>query len=178
MEILDMIVENDELIAMAIGAVIGALLIAFTCYVVSKVKHDSEIRDAYNEAKLAGEDYPEWKLAKSSTWYKGYKLALVILSAMSAAIGFGVSVVAMKYGYADGMIESAACAFVGALIGGLVVDRKVIHPIADNEFLVKCETPIVDAFLQPADPVTEPAQPEVDPSVLAIARKLKEEGLI
>ncbi len=177
MEILDMIVENDELIAMAIGAVVGALLIAFTCYVGSKVKHDSEIRDAYNEAKLAGEDYPEWKLAKSSTWYKGYKLALVILAAMSAAIGFAASVVVMKYGYADGMIESAACAFVGALVGGLIVDKKIIHPIAHNEFLEKVETPLVDAFLQPAPEIAEPA-PEIDPSVLAIARKLKDEGLI
>ena len=177
MEILDMIVENDELIAMAVGAVIGALLIAYTCYVVSKVKHDYEIRDAYNEARLAGEDYPDWKLAKSSPWYNGYKLALVILAAASAAIGFAVSIVVMKYGYADGMIESCAAAFVGALIGGLVVDKKIIHPIADNMFLEECETPIVDAFLQPAPEAAEPA-PEIDPSVLAIARKLKDEGLI
>ena len=176
MEILDMIVENDELIAMAVGAVIGALLIAYTCYVVSKVKHDYEIRDAYNEAKLAGEDYPDWKLAKSSTWFKGYKLAIVILAVMSAAIGFAASIVAMKYGYADGMIESAACAFVGALVGGLVVDKKIVHPIADNVFLEKCETPIVEAFLQPPE-AADPA-PEIDPSVLAIARKLKDEGLI
>ena len=75
------------------------------------------------------------------------------------------------------MIESCAAAFTGAVVGGLVVDKKVIHPIADNEFLEKCETPIVEAFLQPADPVAEPA-PEIDPSVLAIARKLKDEGLI
>ena len=176
MEILDMIVENDELIAMAVGAVIGALLIAYTCYVVSKVKHDYEIRDAYNECKLAGEDYPNWKLAKSSTWYKGYKLAIVILAVMSAAIGFAASIVVMKYGYADGMIESAACAFVGALVGGLVVDKKIVHPIADNVFLEECETPIVEAFLQP--PETADPSPEIDPSVLAIARKLKDEGLI
>ena len=176
MEILDMIVENDELIAMAIGAVIGALLIAYTCYVVSKVKHDYEIRDAYNEAKLAGEDYPDWTLAKSSAWYKGYKLALVILAAVSAVIGIGVALVVMKYGYADGMIESCAAAFVGAMVGGLIVDKKVIHPIADNEFLEECETPIVEAFLQPPE-AADPA-PEIDPSVLAIARKLKDEGLI
>lgn len=177
MEILDMIVENDELIAMAIGAVIGALLIAYTCYVVSKVKHDYEVRDAYNEAKLAGEEYPDWKLAKSSTWYKGYKLALVILAVVSALIGVGAALVVMKYGYADGMIESCTAAFIGAVVGGLVVDKKVIHPIADNEFLEKCETPIVDAFLQPAPEAAESA-PEIDPSVLAIARKLKDEGLI
>ena len=177
MEILDMIVENDELIAMTIGAVIGALLIAYTCYVVSKVKHDYEIRDAYNEAKLAGEDYPDWKLAKSSAWYKGYKLALVILAVVSALIGVGAALVVMKYGYADGMIESCAAAFAGAVVGGLVVDKKVIHPIADNEFLEKCETPIVEAFLDPAPEAAESA-PEIDPSVLAIARKLKDEGLI
>ncbi len=177
MEILDMIVENDELIAMAVGAVIGALLIAYTCYVVSKVKHDYEIRDAYNEAKLAGEEYPDWKLAKSSAWYKGYKLALVILAVGSAIIGVGTALVVMKYGYADGMIESCAASFAGAVVGGLIVDKKIVHPIADNVFMECCETPIVEAFLEPAPEAADPA-PEIDPSVLAIARKLKDEGLI
>ena len=178
MEILDMIVENDELIAMAIGAVIGALLIAYTCYVVSKVKHDYEISDAYNEAKLIGEGYPEWKLDKSNGWYKGYKLALVILLIVSAGIGMCAAILIMKYGYADGMIESCGAAFFGAVLGGLVVDKKIIHPIADNAFMERCETPIVDAFLHPpAESAAAPAE-DIDPSLIAVAKQLRDKGII
>lgn len=178
MEIFDMIVENDELIAMAVGAVIGAILVAYTCYVVSKVRHDADIRDEYNAAKLAGEEYPSWRIDKSNGWYKGYKLALVILLFGSAVIGVLASILVMKYGYADGIIESCSAAFFGAVIGGLIVDKKIIHPIADNEFLERCETPIVDAFLNPAPEAADDPAADIDPSLIAVAKQLRDKGII
>ena len=58
-----------------------------------------------------------------------------------------------------------------------MLDKKVIHPIADGEFMEKVETPLVDAFLHPpADVPTD--DEEIDPSVIAIAKQLRDKGLI
>ena len=174
MEILDMIVENDELIAMAIGAVIGALLIAYTCYVVSKVKHDYEIRDAYNEAKLAGEEYPDWKLAKSSTWYKGYKLGLIECLLLGFFFGAGAGVLGVHLGWVNGAIEIGTLGGISAIVAGLLLDKYLIHPIADGSFMEQVETPLIEKFL---GIVTD--APEDDPEDLKqLAQKLRDKGLI
>ena len=176
MEICGLIIENKELIGAAVGALIGALLTAYTCYVVSKVKHDYEIRDEANERALMNETMESWRLEKSGTWYKGYKLALVSLLVLSAAAAMATVIIVMQYGYASGAVECTAVGFVAAILEGLVLDKKVIHPIADGEFMEKVETPLVDAFLHPPSDAA-PAE-EIDPSVIAVAREMKKRGLI
>lgn len=173
-EILGTIVQLDEIVGAAIGAVIGALIIAFTCYVVAKVKHDYDVREEMNDCRLDGAVYPDWRAAKASTWYTGYKLALVVLFAISTMLALFSTMVLFKYGYVQGAIECAAAAAVFAICEGLVVDMKIVHPIADGKFMEKVETPLVDAFLQPDTPAAEDPKDEL----VRIAAQLKEKGLI
>ena len=49
-------------------------------------------------------------------------------------------------------VEDCVVAFAGSLIGGLVLDKYIIHPIADGSFFEKVEDPIVQRFLQDAVP--------------------------
>ena len=176
MEIMGLFIENKEIIGACIGAVIGALLTAYTCYVVSKVKHDYVVKDEANAASLKGEEVPSWRIEKSETWYKGYKLALVALIVLSTVLAMATCLVVKQYGYAAGAVECGAVGFFAAILEGLVVDKKIVHPIADGKFMEEVETPIVDAFLHPAPDA--PTDEEIDPSVIAIAKQLRDKGLI
>ena len=174
-EILGTVVQLNEIVGAAIGAVIGALIIAFTCYVVAKVKHDYDVREEINDCRLDGAVYPDWREAKAATWYVGYKLALVVLFAVSVMLALFSTMVLFKYGYVQGAIECAAASAVFAICEGLVVDMKIVHPIADGKFMEKVETPLVDAFLQPAkDPASEDPKDEL----IRVAMDLKAKGLI
>ena len=174
-EILGTVVQTNEIVGAVVGAVIGALLIAFTCYVVAKIKHDYDVREEINDCRLDRAEYPDWRVAKAATWYKGYKLALVTLFFVSVLLSLFSTMVMYKYGYVQGAIESAAAAGVFAICEGLVVDMKIVHPIADGKFMEKVETPLVDAFLQPAkDPAAEDPKDEL----IRVAMDLKAKGLI
>ena len=107
-------IENKEIIGACIGAVIGALLTAYTCYVVSKVKHDYVVKDEANAASLKGEEVPSWRIEKSETWYKGYKLALVALIVLSTVLAMATCLVVKQYGYAVGAVECGAVGFFAA----------------------------------------------------------------
>ena len=177
MEIMGLFIENKEIIGACIGSVIGALLTAFTCYVVGKVKHDYVVKDEANAAALKGEEIPSWRIEKSDTWYKGYKLALVTLFVLATVLAMATCLVVKQYGYAAGAIECGAVGFFAAILEGLVVDKKIVHPIANGKFMEEVETPIVDAFLHPAPDVPTDDE-EIDPSVIAIAKQLRDKGLI
>lgn len=168
-EILGTMMTDNEAIATVIGAIIGALLTGYALYVVAKVRHDSDVQEAVNDARIAGEEYPSWKIEKAGKWYKGYKLALVELIALSVLAGVAMAMYAKHTGYANGIIEVAAVALAAAVVLGYVLDVKIVHPMADNKFMEDVEKPLVDKFLQ--DDV-------VDPDLVEKARKLKEQGII
>ena len=52
------------LIADAVGAAVGAFMVAYTLYVVAKIKHTSDIIDAKEKAMLAGEEFDSWKFGQ------------------------------------------------------------------------------------------------------------------
>ena len=146
----------DIEITRLIAAAVGAVLLGYALYVAAFVKHRNEIRDTINKmslaAKNAGQE-PETSLGqsvgleKTSTWYIGYRLALVGLIVVSTAIGWAI-------GWAVGQdhvltwVEDAALAAAGAVIGGFILDKYIIHPVADGSFFEKVEDPIVQRFLQ------------------------------
>ena len=153
-------IEYTRLIAAAVAAV----LLGYALYVAAYVKHKNAILDERNDRALTdkilqvrSEDDLAFKVRveKVSSWYMGYRLALLGLIVTSAAVGW-VAAWAVGQDHILSWVEDAAVAFAGTVIGGFVLDKYIIHPIADGSFFEKVEDPIVQRFLQDgtvADPV-------------------------
>ena len=162
------------LIADAVGAAVGAFLIASTLYIVGKVKQEYKLQDERNKAHLEGEAYPEWKLDRVKTWYKGYKLGLLECQLLGFFFGAGAGVLGVHLGWVNGCIEIGALAGLAAIVSGLLLDKYLIHPIADGSFMEKVETPLIEKFLG-----IVAADPEDAPEDLKqLAQKLRDKGLI
>ena len=152
-------IEITRLIASAVAA----LLFGYACYVAAYVKHKNAIRDEINKISLAAKNAgqepsvsvgQEVRIEKTSTWYLGYRLALLGLIVVSTAVGWAVGW-AVGQDYVLTWVEDAALAAAAAVIGGFVLDKYIIHPIADGSFFEKVEDPIVQRFLQDGVPVVE-----------------------
>ena len=167
-----------------IFAAVAAVLLGYACYVAAFVKHRNEIRDAYNKRALAvkattDKDYEkdvvdEYKLEKTETWYFGYRLALVGLIVVATAIGWAVSWF-VGQDHVLTWVEDGALAAAGAIIGGFIADKYIIHSIADGVFFEKVEDPLVQRFLSDAAPVVESAVKEKKPGFFARRKAKKEE---
>ena len=147
-----------------IAAAVGAVLLGYALYVAAFVKHRNEIRDSLNKAALVdkatkgdaipNDVYDEYELEKTSTWYIGYRLALIGLIVVSTAIGWALGW-AVGQDHVMTWVEDAALAAAGAVIGGFILDKYIIHPIADGEFFERVEDPLVQRFLQDGGPAVE-----------------------
>ena len=153
----------DMEITRLIAAAVAAVLLGYACYVAAYVKHKNEIRTVDNKDRLLAKEnnveyepglIREMRLEKTKTWYFGYRLALVGLIVVSTAVGWAVGW-AVGQDYVLTWVEDAALAAAGAVIGGFVLDKYIIHPIADGSFFEKVEDPIVQRFLQDGVPVVE-----------------------
>lgn len=139
-----------------IAACVAAFLLAWGCYVTAYVRHKNEILDERNDRRLIDrtiqipsedDECFQVRVKKVESFYLGYRLALLGLYFSSAAIGWAAGW-AVGQDYELSWVEDAAVAAAGAIIGGLVLDKYIIHPIADGSFFEKVETPIVENFLQ------------------------------
>lgn len=147
-----------------IFAAVAAVLLGYACYVAAFVKHRNEIRDSLNKAALVdkatkgaatpNDVYDEYKLEKTETWYFGYRLALLGLIVVATAIGWAVSWF-VGQDHVLTWVEDGALAAAGAIIGGFIADKYIIHSIADGVFFEKVEDPLVQRFLSDAAPVVE-----------------------
>ena len=162
------------LIADAVGAAVGAFLIASTLYIVAKVKQEYKLQDERNKALISGEEYPSWKLDRVKTWYKGYKLGLIECLVLGFFFGAGAGVLGVHLGWVNGCIEIGTLGGLAAIVSGLLLDKYLIHPIADGKFMEQVETPLIEKFLG-----IVPADPEDAPEDLKqLAQKLRDKGLI
>ncbi len=140
----------DIQITRLIAALIMAVLLGWACYVTAYIKHKNKIMDAENKALLDGGPLlPEEKVRaeKVKSWYIGYRLALVGLIIVAAAIGWAAAYFVAQE-HALTWVEDCLVAGLGALIGGLILDKYIIHPIADGSFFEKVEDPMVTYFLE------------------------------
>lgn len=152
-------IEMTRLIASAIAA----LVLGYVLYVAAYVKHKTEKQEDYYDFAIREKDYCEktgedsreppadviLKKEKSESWYMGYRLAAIVAVLAAAAVGWAAAWIAsQEYGELT-QVEDCIVAAAGALLGGLVVDRYVIHPIADGKFWEKVEVPIIERFLHP-----------------------------
>ena len=144
-----------------IAAAVAAILLGYALYVAAYTKHKNEKRDTSNKLALMAKSGNEGcdpslmmkvDIEKTETWYTGYRLALLGLITVSAAIGWAVGW-AVAQDHILTWVEDAAVAAAGAVVGGLVLDKYIIHPIADGSFFEKVEDPIVQRFLQDGDSV-------------------------
>ena len=162
------------LIADAVGAAVGAFLIASTLYIVAKVKQEYKLQDEKNKALISGEEYPSWKLDRVKTWYKGYKLGLIECLLLGFFFGAGAGVLGVHLGWVNGAIEIGTLAGISSIVAGLLLDKYLIHPIADGKFMEQVETPLIEKFLG-----VVPSDPEDAPEDLKqLAQKLRDKGLI
>ena len=167
-----------------IFAAVAAVLLGYACYVAAFVKHRNEIRDSLNKAALVdkatkgsatpNDVYDEYKLEKTETWYFGYRLALVGLIIVATAIGWAVSWFVCQ-DHVLTWVEDGALAAAGAIIGGFIADKYIIHSIADGVFFEKVEDPLVQRFLSDAAPAVEDAVKEKKPGFFARRKAKKEE---
>ena len=165
-----------------IFAAVAAVLLGYACYVAAFVKHRNEIRDGENKRLLNLKDSglsPEtdlteqYRIEKTSTWYLGYRLALVGLIVVATAIGWAVSWF-VGQDHVLTWVEDGALAAAGAIIGGFIADKYIIHSIADGVFFEKVEDPLVQRFLQDGVPVVEEVA-EKKPGFFARRKAKKEE---
>lgn len=173
-EIIGTQVTECSLIGDCVGAAVGALLIASTLYIVGKIKQEYKVQDEKNAALLGGESYPEWKLERVKTWFKGYKLALIECLLLGFFFGAGSGILGIHLGWVDGVIEVGTLAGIAAIVSGLLLDKYLIHPIADGKFMEEVETPLIEKFLGVASGVVED-NPE---DLKQLAQKLRDKGLI
>ena len=147
-------------VSRAIAAAVAAVLLGYALYVAAYVKHKNEIRDEINKRAVATKDSglapyetgeERIRIEKTTTWYNGYRLALLGLIVTAAAVGW-VAAWAVGQDHVLSWVEDAFVAFAGAVIGGFCLDKYIIHPIADGSFFEKVEDPIVQRFLQDAVP--------------------------
>ena len=78
----------DIEITRLIAAAVAAFLLGWACYVAAFVKHKNDAKDLANRAEVAGAEVTDWekiRIERSSTWYTGYRLALLGLIIVSAA---------------------------------------------------------------------------------------------
>ena len=152
-------------VSRAIAAAVAAVLLGYALYVAAYVKHKNEIRDEINKRAVATKDSglapyetgeERIRIEKTTTWYNGYRLALLGLIVTSAAVGW-VAAWAVGQDHVLTWVEDAFVAFAGAVIGGFCLDKYIIHPIADGSFFEKVEDPIVQRFLQDGI-VTDPVK--------------------
>ena len=142
----------DIMITRLIASAIAAVLLGYALYVAAYVKHKNEIKDQANysavrEVEGSSADWMKIREEKVSTWYLGYRLALVGLIVVAGAVGWAAAW-AVGTEHVLTWVEDCAVAAAGAVIGGLVLDKYIIHPIADGRFFEKVEDPIVEYFLQ------------------------------
>lgn len=142
----------DIQISRLIAAAVAAVLLGWACYVTAYVKHKNAVKDETNKARLEehrAELYEdeEIRLERSQTWYVGYCLALVGLIIAAAAVGWAAAYI-VSGEYVLDWAEDAAVAAAAAVIGGMVLDKFIIHPIADGKFFEKVEDPMVAYFLE------------------------------
>ena len=162
------------LIGDCVGAAVGAFIIASTLYIVGKVKQEYKLQDEKNKAHLEGEAYPDWKLDRVRTWYKGYKLGLIECLMLGFFFGAGAGVLGVHLGWVNGAIEIGTLGGISAIVAGLLLDKYLIHPIADGKFMEQVETPLIEKFLG-----VVPSDPEDAPEDLKqLAQKLRDKGLI
>ena len=174
----------DIQITRLIFAAVAAVLLGYACYVAAFVKHRNEIRDSLNKAALVdkatkgsatpNDVFDEYKLEKTETWYFGYRLALVGLIVVATAIGWAVSWF-VGQDYVLTWVEDGALAAAGAIIGGFIADKYIIHSIADGVFFEKVEDPLVQRFLQDAPLVVKEVAEEKKPGFFARRKAKKEE---
>ena len=139
-----------------IASAIAALVLGYVLYVAAYVKHKTEKQEDYYEVAIANKDYNSsmpsdlaLKKEKVESWYVGYRLAAVVAVIAAAAAGWAAAWFVSQEYEALTQVEDCVVAAAGALLGGLVVDRYVIHPIADGKFWEKVEVPIIERFLHP-----------------------------
>ena len=151
--------EITRLIASAIAAVI----LGYVLYVAAYVKHKTEKQEDYYDFAIREKDFCSksgeeirdppadvvLKKEKSESWYMGYRLAAIVAVLAAAAAGWAAAWFVSQEYAALTQVEDCVVAAAGALLGGLVVDRYVIHPIADGKFWEKVEVPIIERFLHP-----------------------------
>ena len=145
-----------------IASAIAALVLGYVLYVAAYVKHKTEKQEDYYDFAIREKDFCSksgeeirdppadvvLKKEKSESWYIGYRLAAVVAVLAAAAAGWAVAwFIGQEYVLTQ--VEDCVVAAAGALLGGLVVDRYVIHPIADGKFWEKVEVPIIERFLHP-----------------------------
>lgn len=162
------------LIGDCVGAAVGAFIIASTLYIVGKVKQEYKLQDERNKALISGEEYPEWKLDRVKTWYKGYKLGLIECLLLGFFFGAGAGVLGVHLGWVNGCIEIGTLAGISGIVAGLLLDKYLIHPIADGSFMEKVETPLIEKFLGVASDAAEDAPEDLK----ELAQKLRDKGLI
>ena len=142
----------DIQISRLIAAAVAAILLGWACYVTAYVKHKNAVKDETNKVRLEEHrcelyEDEEIRLERSQTWYIGYCLALVGLIIAAAAVGWAAAYI-VSGEYVLTWAEDAAVAAAGAVIGGMILDKFIIHPIADGKFFEKVEDPMVAYFLE------------------------------
>ena len=142
----------DIQITRLIAAAVAAVLLGWACYVTAYVKHKNAVKDETNKSRLEehrAELYEdeEIRLERSQTWYIGYCLALVGLIIAAAVVGWAAAYI-VSGEYVLTWAEDAAVAAAAAVIGGMILDKFIIHPIADGKFFEKVEDPMVAYFLE------------------------------
>lgn len=167
-----------------IFAAVAAILLGYACYVAAFVKHRNEIKDTVNKyavsEKINSDQYAGpnamdmIRIEKTSTWYLGYRLALVGLIVVATAIGWAVSWF-VGQDHVLTWVEDGALAAAGAIIGGFIADKYIIHSIADGVFFEKVEDPLVQRFLQDAPLVVKEVADEKKPGFFARRKAKKEE---
>ena len=135
-----------------IAAAVAAVLLAWACYVTAYVKHKNAVKDETNKVCLEERrcelyEDEQIRLDRSQTWYVGYCLALIGLIIAATVIGWAAAYI-VSGEYVLTWAEDAAVAAAAAVIGGMVLDKFIIHPIADGKFFEKVEDPMVAYFLE------------------------------
>ena len=157
-----------------VGAAVGAFIVAYALYVVAFVKQKNKMIDEKEKKQISGEAFETWRGERVETWYKGYKMGLVECLLLGFFFGAGAGILGVHLGWVNGCIEIGALAGLAAIVSGLLLDKYLIHPIADGSFMENVETPLIEKFLG----VVANAPEDAPEDLKQLAQKLRDKGLI
>lgn len=145
----------DQIIWMAAFA--ASLLVSYVLYIASYLTKKRHIDELALLAKTEGRELPTYEIERINSYWLGYLAALLVQLIMGTVIGWAALQIASE-NLTLGWWTGPAFAAWAAVIGSLVVDKYLIHPIADGKFYQSVEKGLIESFLTPdrkADPLND-----------------------
>lgn len=156
----------DQIIWMTAFA--ASLVVSYVLYIASYLTKKRHIDELALIAKAEGRELPSYEIDRVNSYWLGYLAALIIQLVIGTLIGWAALQIVSE-NLTLGWWTGPAVAAWAAVVGSLIVDKYLIHPIVDGKFYQTVEKGLLESFLAP-----DKTDPMSDESVRRLVEMLSE----